>query len=119
MRLSSYLTLSYWKYEVFSKKGGADFLAALGAINLLLGLLNFFSVVPRETLPPGAFWLTLVAGAAWVLLSRRPVLKVTYKIPKKDFCYEVRIGDLLNSKEDIVVSTNTTFDTDMANGLIS
>ena len=47
------------------------------------------------------------------------MLKVTYKIPKKDLCYEVRIGDLLNSKEDIVVSTNTTFDTDVASGLIS
>jgi hypothetical protein len=50
---------------------------------------------------------------------RRPVFKVTYKIPKKDLCYEVRIGNLLDSKEDIVVSTNTTFDTDMASGLIS
>jgi hypothetical protein len=119
MRFASYLTRSYWKYAVFSKQAGADFLAALGALNLFLGLLNFFNVVPRETLPPGAFWATLLVSGGWVLLSRRPVMKVTYKIPKKDFCYEVRIGDLLNSKEDIVVSTNTTFDTDMARGLIS
>jgi hypothetical protein len=119
MRFASYLTRSYWKYAVFSKQAGADFLDALGALNLFLGLLNFFNVVPRETLPPGAFWATLLVSGGWVLLSRRPVMKVTYKIPKKDFCYEVRIGDLLNSKEDIVVSTNTTFDTDMARGLIS
>jgi hypothetical protein len=119
MRFASYLTRSYWRYAVFSKHAGADFLATLGALNLFLGLLNFFNVVPRETLPPGAFWATLLVSGGWVLLSRRPVLKVSYKIPKKDFCYEVRIGDLLNSKEDIVVSTNTTFDTDIASGLIS
>ncbi len=113
------MTLSYWKYAVFSKQAGADFLAALGALNLVVGLLDSFKVMPRDTLPRGAFWGMLLISGAWVLLSRRPVLKVTYKIPKKDFCYEVRIGDLLNSKEDIVVSTNTTFDTDMASGLIS
>src|SRR5450755_756605 len=114
MRLASYMTLSYWRYALFSKRAGVDFLAALGALNLCLGVLDFFKIVPRETLPRGVFWGMLAISVAWVLLSRRPVLKVTYKIPKKDFCYEVRIGDLLNSKEDIVVSTNTTFDTDMA-----
>ncbi len=119
MRLASYMTLSYWKYAVFSRQAGADFLVALGALNLVVGLLDSFKVIPRETLPQGAFWGMLLVSCAWVLLSRRPVLKVTYKIPKKDFCYEVRIGDLLSSKEDIVVSTNTTFDTDMASGLIS
>jgi hypothetical protein len=119
MRFASYLTLSYWKYAVFSKQAGADFLAALGALNLVVGLLDSFKLVPRDTLPPGSFFGMIALSGVWVLLQRRPVLKVSYKIPKKDFCYEVRIGDLLKSKEDIVVSTNTTFDTDMASGLIS
>lgn len=119
MRFGSYLTRSYWKYALFSKQAGADLLKALGAQNLIIGLLDSFKVIPRDTLPGMTFWAMLLFSVIWVLLSRRPVLKVTYKIPKKDFCYEVRIGDLLSSKEDIVVSTNTTFDTDMASGLIS
>jgi hypothetical protein len=119
MRFASYLTRSYWKYALFSKQAGADLLKALGAQNLIIGLLDSFKVIPRDTLPGITFWAMLLISVVWVLLSRRPVLKVTYKIPKKDFCYEVRIGDLLSSKEDIVVSTNTTFDTDMASGLIS
>ena len=61
----------------------------------------------------------MAAAIAWVLLTRRPVSKIAYKIPKKDFCYEIRIADLLDSKEDIMVSTNTTFDTDISDGLIS
>src|SRR5438128_597966 len=114
MRYKSYLTRSYWKYALFSKQAGADFLAALGAVNLALGLLDIFKLVPKETVPRWVFWVMLLACALWVLVSRRPVMSVKYKIPKKDFCYEIRVGDLLNSREDIVVSSNTTFDTDMA-----
>jgi hypothetical protein len=55
----------------------------------------------------------------YVLMTRRPITKITYKVPKKDICFEVRRGDLLDSKEDIVVSSNTTFDTDISSGLIN
>jgi hypothetical protein len=61
----------------------------------------------------------LFLAVTYVLVTRRPVNRITYKVPKKDFCYEVRIGDLFDCDGEIVVSTNTTFDTDMSNGLIS
>jgi len=54
----------------------------------------------------------------WVLATRRPIMRFSYKIPGKDFCVEVRIGDLFDGNNDVIVSTNTTFDTDMASGLI-
>jgi Domain of unknown function (DUF6430) len=119
MRLASYFTWSYWKYAVLSRQAGADFLAAAGALYLALELLDFFKIVQRESLPPSTFFLVLGTAVVWVLLTRRPVSRIAYKIPKKDFCYEIRIADLLDSKEDIVVSTNTTFDTDISDGLIS
>jgi hypothetical protein len=102
-----------------SRQAGADFLAAVGALYLALELLDFFKIVQRESLPPSTFFLVLDTAVVWVLLTRRPVSRIAYKIPKKDFCYEIRIADLLDSKEDIVVSTNTTFDTDISDGLIS
>lgn len=119
MKFGSYFTWSYWKYALLSRQAGADFLAAVGAFYLALGLLDFFKLIPRDNLPRGTFFVVLAAAIAWVLVTRRPLFKIVYKIPKKDFCYEIRIGDLLDSKEDIVVSTNTTFDTDISNGLIS
>jgi hypothetical protein len=53
-----------------------------------------------------------------VIFSRRPVSKVTYKIPQKDYIFEVKIGDLFTEPGDVVISTNTTFDTDISSGLI-
>lgn len=115
----TYLTRSYWKYALFSKRAGTDFLAAVGALNLLFGLLDFFRLVPKETIPKSMFFMLLGISAVYVLVTRRPVTKVTYKVPKKDLCLEVRMGDLLDSKEDIVVSCNSTFDTDISSGLIN
>ena len=52
-------------------------------------------------------------------LDRRPIKRLRYKVPHRDLCIEMRLGDLLDSKEDIVVSTNTTFETAISNGPIS
>lgn len=119
MMRGTYLTRSYWKDAILSKRAGTDFLAALGALSLLFGLLDFFRLVPKETIPKTMFFVLLAIAALYVLVTRRPKSKVIYKVPKKDLSIEVRIGDLLDSPEDIVVSTNTTFDTDISSGLIS
>jgi hypothetical protein len=44
---------------------------------------------------------------------------VSYKLPNKDYVIEVRIGDVFAGSNDVIVSTNTTFDTSMADGLIA
>jgi len=119
MMRGTYLTRSYWKDTIFTRRGGTDFLAAVGALNLLFGLLDFFRLVPKETIPKGMFFVLLAIAALYVLVTRRPKLKVSYKVPRRDLCIEVRIADLLDSKEDIVVSSNTTFDTDISSGLIN
>jgi len=51
--------------------------------------------------------------------ARFPVTRIKYRIPKKDYEFDVRIADLLSLPYDIVVSTNTTFDTDISGGLIA
>jgi hypothetical protein len=55
----------------------------------------------------------------YVLITRRPITKVSYKLPNKDYVIEVRIGDVFDGSNDVIVSTNTTFDTSMADGLIA
>lgn len=44
---------------------------------------------------------------------------MTYKVPQKDYAFEVKIGDIFKERGDVVISTNTTFDTDISSGLIS
>lgn len=74
----------------------------------------------RDKYSAYSFFVVITFAALVTVISRRPVSKISYRIPKKDFGYEVLIGDLLNSSAtNIVISTNTTFDTDIASGLIS
>jgi len=119
MSVGQYLTRSYWRYAFFRREAATDFLSALGALSLLVGLLDTFRVVPKETLPPRLFYVSLAIAAAWVIYNRRPIKRIRFKPRHRDLCIEVRFGDLLDSAEDIIVSSNTTFDTAISGGLIS
>jgi Domain of unknown function (DUF6430) len=61
----------------------------------------------------------LAGSALHVLYTVRPVRQVEYKVPKKDLCIVVRVGDILSCPGQVVISTNMTFDTDMSSGLIA
>lgn len=117
---SSISTLSYWRYALFSIAGLSRTLAITGGLYLMLEMLDFFGMYTRDKYSSYAFFVVLGFAIALAIISRRPVSKVAYQIPKKDFCYEVLIGDLLESPApNIVISCNTTFDTDIASGLIN
>jgi hypothetical protein len=53
------------------------------------------------------------------LSTRRPLSRVSYKIPQKDFSIDVVIGDLFKIPGEVIISTSSTFDTDMSSGLIA
>ena len=61
----------------------------------------------------------LSIAVVYVIMTRRPVKKVRYKVPKKDLTFEVVIGNLFEMSGEIVISSNSTFDTDIASGLIA
>ncbi|QWK80748.1 hypothetical protein KMS41_19325 [Ochrobactrum sp. BTU1] len=117
---SSIRTFSYWRYALFSMAGIGRTLAITGSIYLLLEMLDFFGMYTRDKYSGFAFFVIIGFSVVAALASRRPVSRVTYRIPKKDFSFEVLVGDLLESPNpNIVISTNTTFDTDISSGLIS
>jgi len=58
-------------------------------------------------------------GLSAVIFTRRPVKKIRYKYPGQDLMIEVCIDDLFNVPGQKVISTNTTFDTDISSGIIS
>ncbi|MGO8171519.1 macro domain-containing protein [Rhizobium ruizarguesonis] len=95
-------------------------LAITGAIYMLLEMLDFFGMYTKDKYSAYSFFVVIGFSAAVAVLSRRPVSRVSYRIPTKDFGFEVLVGDLLASPaKNIVISTNSTFDTDIASGLIS
>jgi len=112
-------TLSYWKYALLSNDGIKTFFAVLGGIWLLFEMLDFFKIFKSEDLPGYSFWVLILVSVIVVISTRRPVSKILYKLSGKDLQIEVRIGNLFNVKGQKVISTNTTFDTDIATGIIA
>mgnify|MGYP001129423876 CR=1 FL=1 len=118
-RSSSFKTYSFWKYALFSKHAARSFLAAFGAFYLIIEVLDFFGIVSKEIYPKWFLVAIIVISVVYVIFTRRPVLSVAYKVPRKDFCYEVKIGDIFEAEAETVISSNTTFDTDIQGGLIA
>ncbi|WP_436644540.1 macro domain-containing protein [Microbaculum sp. FT89] len=118
-RVSSFRTWSFWRYALFSKHSLRSFFSAIGALYLLIEILDFFGVVSKAVYPKWSPILIVVAAVVYVIFSRRPVLAISYKVPRKDFCFEVKIGDIFGANAETVISSNTTFDTDLQGGLIA
>lgn len=117
--LHSIRTVSYWKYALFSINSINLFFAVLGGAWLLLELADYFTIIERGTLGFTPLWIVLVVAFVTVLVTRRPIDKICYKVPGKDLLIEVRIGNLFDVPGQKVISTNSTFDTDIAKGIIA
>lgn len=112
-------TRSYWKYALLSSDGIKTFFAVLGAVWLLFEMMDFFKVFNSATLPSYSLILLMLGSVVIVICTRRPISRITYKHSSQDLQIEVRIGDLFAIKGQKVISTNTTFDTDIAGGVIA
>ncbi len=118
--LASVRTLSYWRYCLFSVGAGLRVLSIMGGIWLLLEMLDFFRMYTRDQYSRYSIFVVLAVSIGIAVFTRRPVSRVSYKIPKRDFSYEVIVGDILDTEcHNVVISTNVTFDTDIASGLIA
>jgi hypothetical protein len=114
----SIATVSFWRYALFSAQAIAKILATLGALYLLMEIMDFLGIYTKDRYSQFAIVPLLVVAVGYVVVTRRPVTKISYHLPNKDYRIAVRIGDVFDGEADVVVSSNTTFDTDMAHGLI-
>ena len=112
-------TVSYWRYAAFSAGALAQVLTFVGAIYLFIEMLDFFGIYERDQYAKYAIFLVLAVAFVATVFTRRPITRTIYKLPKRDLAIEVRIDDIFAVPGQIVVSSNTTFDTDTANGVIA
>jgi hypothetical protein len=82
-------------------------------------MVRFFGLYPSWAEGPKAFWILILVSFLIGCTARFPVSRVRYKIPKKDYEFDVRIADLFALPYDLVISTNSTFDTDVKGGIIA
>lgn len=110
---------AYWRYVLFSTSGAQSVLGIFGAIYLLVEVLDFFNVYTRDQY--GAFgFLIFLCVAAFVSISiRRPIKCIQISFPHKDYCIEVRIGDIFDASGAVMISTNSNFEADVASGRIA
>src|SRR5579863_1423845 len=117
--LRSFKTKSYWIYAIWSTDSLKTFVAVVAGIWTFVDILDTFKILDKKAL--SLYWLLplILIGVLAVIFTRRPVKKIKYKYPGQDLTIEVCIGDLFSIAGQKVISTNTTFDTDIANGIIS
>lgn len=112
-------TTAYWRYALFSGEAVAKFFSALGILYLLINLADTFKIYEKGEYSNYGVLILVVLAISFVMFTRRPVSRVCYKVPKKDYSFEVKISDIFKEHGEIIISSNTTFDTDMSTGLIS
>lgn len=117
--LHSIRTFSFWRYALFSGEAFAKLLAVMGALYLFVEIMDFLSIYKQDQYGKFAIIPMIAFSVLFVVATRRPVSKVSYRAAGKDYRIEVKIADLFAEQADLVISTSTTFDTDIASGLIA
>lgn len=112
-------TWAYWRYAVFSGEAIGKFFAVVGVLYLCVDLADAFNIYKKDRHSYYGLIILVILALAYVLSTRRPISRVCYKIPQRDFAVEVLIGDLFKIPGEVVISTSSTFDTDMSSGLIA
>lgn len=112
-------TAAYWRYAIFSAEALTKFFSILGVLYLLINIADTFKIYEKGKYSNYGIFFLIAIATLFVIFTRRPVSRVIYKVPKKDYSFEVKIGDLFKENGQIIISSNSTFDTDMSSGLIS
>lgn len=112
-------TRAYWHYALFSAEAIGKFFGVIGILYLCVDLADTFNIYKKDRYSYYGLIILFLLALAYVISTRRPLSRVVYKIPNKDFSVEVLIGDLFKIPGELIISTNSTFDTDMSTGLIA
>ena len=120
-----YLTLffakTYYVGKLLTTKTVYVLLSVLGAMWLVTEVASLLINSVHEFLKGNfvMFVVFLALGGICTLIIQRPEVEIEERIKDSDTFIKIKVGDILEMKESCVISTNTTFDTDMTNGLIS
>lgn len=104
---------------LFSASGARSILSIFGAIYLLVEILDFFKVYTQDRYGAFGFLIFLCVAVIVSISVRRPIKFIQLSFPHKDYCVEVRIGDIFDSIGAIMISTNSSYEADVASGKIS
>ncbi len=105
--------------------GLKTFLSILGGAWLLIEMSAFF-IPDAMQWASGNFWVLIVCASGALVFTTidvrrksKRMLSVRERLEGTDISIIIQVGNIFNMKGDIIIGTNTTFDTDMSDGMIS
>lgn len=117
--LNTITSLAYWQYVLFSRSGVKVVFAIFGGIYLMVEILDFFHIYTRSEYGSWAFIAFLILSVLIAVAVKRPIKSVSIPLPAGDGAIEVRIADIYDASGAVLVSTNTSFEADVASGKIA
>jgi hypothetical protein len=117
----SYLTFfRRWGRNLVSFTSVGAVLSSFGALWLVVEVTAFFFENTPLLDKIRSLWPFFgLLGLAIAIAKCMPRLSVSCKVQQRDATVEVVIGDLFDCEGELIVGTNTTFDTHISNALIS
>jgi hypothetical protein len=116
--LRAYFVGNYWRRTFLRAETVTSFLAALGFFWLITEISSFLFEAWKAQLQ--ALWTYFFsASVAYTLWLRRPIISMCERLSGTDIRIEIRITDIFNVAAAQVISTCTTFDTEVNETLIS
>lgn len=97
-------------------------LAIIGTLWLVLEISSYcIPEIQKGYIIPLGFWFLIILITASLIISIilfRPIVQITEKINNRDITISIIIGNFFQQEGDLIIGTNTTFDTDL-NEIIS
>lgn len=116
--VSEYFSRSYWLNVILTRNTLESAFSVLGKIWFVITVLSLFvpNIKPYISQHPYPLISITVLILVW---AARPKLSVRSSVKNCDIHIEIKVGNMFDFDGVYVIGTNTTFDTDIENGLIS
>jgi len=116
--LKAFFSKSYWRYSIFNIDTLKALFTGFGALWLAIEILTFFTPENVQELRLNWKWFILT-GILFVIWARRPVVAISERLSGRDVKLEIKIGNIFDINGARIISTNTTFDTEINPSKIS
>lgn len=116
---STITSKAYWQFVLFSRAGFESVFAIFGGVYLIIEVLDFFQIYTRDEYGSWAFLVVLVIAIVGSIVLRPPTKSMSVKMPSGDGLIEVRVADIFDVSGAVMVSTNTNFEANVADGKIA
>ena len=113
-----YFSKYYWKCRFSVRVLIGSVLTALGLFVTLVEIAD--NLYPSLTGSIKAcFFIFVIAGVLWSFWETRIQSSFSHRLDNRDISIEVRVADMFKVRGEYVISSNTTFDTDLGKNFIS